>query len=624
MRQAVSDFLASGASATISVAPLAIYAAVVSKFGINVPPAVKVLLWRATCVVYLAVFGGLTLVRVTFAGLPWVQELRIGGLMLTFALVLLVLACLLALRTLVISIAHISQAKAQRKIPASDVLSDYHESADKVRCRNIPRLYATATGDSPAVLGLFCPIVAIPMDVFENKSREEIAPILQHELIHVRGLDAYWSLLPVVCWLLFPINVLFLLGARQHALAVEQRCDLEVIRTSGISFAKYSELLIEVATGGTLMRSPGFVTELASEGRHLVERVRLISRAATISISSFSMGLVWIPALGLATFALCEFIEPNIIELSPYPAALSASIARYEILTPILPPTAAGEDCSLEDVSSDGTLVGRCGYRPFVVRPNGVASYLPMPEGRPYADEILLSENGVIAATVSREPAWDGSERVVRWTERFQLESLPEPDESDWSIAVGIDPGGSIYGSHKSAFGDVAYVWPTSGPVRELRMRSSTRATAVGSVEDVTFVVHGEFENLRLMVVQKELLEDWGELQPGAIHVSPYGVFIDSSGELPVVIGGRGHRTVLKPLPKNSTAKAFDSNSAGWIVGASAGSAVIWSPDGAVHDLNQYISAEGWHLTVALGINDLGQIVGTGVKDGSSTPFLLR
>ncbi len=79
--------------------------------------------------------------------------------------------------------------------------------------------------------------------------------------------------------------------------------------------------------------------------------------------------------------------------------------------------------------------------------------------------------------------------------------------------------------------------------------------------------------------------------------------------------------------------RANDINASGDIVGwvstffgfptFGAAAAVLWR-DGVAHDLNALVEAEGWDLRAAMGINDRGQIVGYGLKDGQTRAFLLE
>ncbi len=98
------------------------------------------------------------------------------------------------------------------------------------------------------------------------------------------------------------------------------------------------------------------------------------------------------------------------------------------------------------------------------------------------------------------------------------------------------------------------------------------------------------------------------------------GVTLDF-GDRHAVVFQNGVLTDLTPdLPFNNDAFATGINVHGQIVGSRAGRAFVWQ-NGVGTDLNTLIPANtGITLTSANGINDAGQIVGTGLVAGSSNP----
>jgi probable HAF family extracellular repeat protein len=90
-----------------------------------------------------------------------------------------------------------------------------------------------------------------------------------------------------------------------------------------------------------------------------------------------------------------------------------------------------------------------------------------------------------------------------------------------------------------------------------------------------------------------------------------------------------GRMRALGTLAGDAASEARAINAGGDVVGRSGAAdfsrsrAVIWQ-NGQAIDLNQRISAADWTLTVASGINDVGQIVGTGVRGGQLRAFLLN
>lgn len=61
------------------------------------------------------------------------------------------------------------------------------------------------------------------------------------------------------------------------------------------------------------------------------------------------------------------------------------------------------------------------------------------------------------------------------------------------------------------------------------------------------------------------------------------------------------------------------------VVGTSNGHAFLWTAENGMQDLNELLdeSRAGWELVSALAINNLGQIVGSGIHNGNSRAFLL-
>ena len=86
-----------------------------------------------------------------------------------------------------------------------------------------------------------------------------------------------------------------------------------------------------------------------------------------------------------------------------------------------------------------------------------------------------------------------------------------------------------------------------------------------------------------------------------------------------------GSMTDLGVLPGGTSSSAYSINKFGQIVGRNTtGSVGAFLYDGSLHDLNSLLpNASGWFLTDARGINDAGQIVGTGIINNQTHAFLM-
>lgn len=163
-----------------------------------------------------------------------------------------------------------------------------------------------------------------------------------------------------------------------------------------------------------------------------------------------------------------------------------------------------------------------------------------------------------------------------------------------WSAAYDINNSGTVAGTSDTA----------SGAFRGFVWSAATGMTALG-----TF---GGMNSYAMGINDAGAVTGFASLASGYEHA-----FIDTGGNL----------TDLGTLGGGSSF-AYGINDSDSVVGYS------WLPDGTDHafvwidgtmfDLNSLIPSDsGWVLSQAFGINDAGQIVGTGIFDGQSEAFRL-
>jgi probable HAF family extracellular repeat protein len=106
------------------------------------------------------------------------------------------------------------------------------------------------------------------------------------------------------------------------------------------------------------------------------------------------------------------------------------------------------------------------------------------------------------------------------------------------------------------------------------------------------------------------------------------GTSIATDGTARAFLRDFGMSRNLPPLSGDASSEARAINVDGDVVGRSGTAdlttsrAVLWR-DGVAIDLNRQIAEEAWTLSIATGINDVGQIVGTGLHLGQQRAFLL-
>jgi probable HAF family extracellular repeat protein len=206
------------------------------------------------------------------------------------------------------------------------------------------------------------------------------------------------------------------------------------------------------------------------------------------------------------------------------------------------------------------------------------------------------------------------------------------------SRAFAISNGGQVVGDSEIGRRDDfthAFVWQDNA-MRDLgAVVDGSGSSYAGGINDINEVVGAV--NGRAFLIRDGLIYQLGVL-PG--HGSSDARAINNKGQVAgssVTADGISHAFLwdlgtmhdLGTLPGDGASQAQALNAAGDVVGRSGAGdlsvsrAVIWQ-NGVATDLNRLIPSSGWMLSSATGINDRGQIVGAGVRDGQVRAFLLN
>jgi len=214
------------------------------------------------------------------------------------------------------------------------------------------------------------------------------------------------------------------------------------------------------------------------------------------------------------------------------------------------------------------------------------------------------------------------------------------PGGSDFTRAIDINNSGQVVGYSSAATGERGFLWQ-NGTMTNLgdlpggiNHRVATGINYAGQVVGTSGAATGN----RGFLWENGTMTNLGDL-PGGDDAS-FATGINNAGQ---VVGYSGAATGTRGfLWENGTMTdlgflpgfgdfsiAYGINNAGQVVGgsgaANAGIPFLWQ-NGTMTDLNTFagVVGTGWTLTQARAINDLGQIVGSGINpQGASRAFLL-
>lgn len=208
-----------------------------------------------------------------------------------------------------------------------------------------------------------------------------------------------------------------------------------------------------------------------------------------------------------------------------------------------------------------------------------------------------LGINGAsqVVGQLTNIPSSDGLVHSFLWSSGTGMLDLGAPLVN--SFATGINDAGQVVGTSWDDINGIAFLWTAGAGFSDLgnlpgfryayATAINTSGQVVGQLSNDTGPIDGFFWTAG------SGMTDLGAL-PGFAYIQPYA--INAGG---VVVGQASNDS-----PRS-------------------GRAFIWQ-NGTITDLNTLIpGGSGWVLSIAIGINDNGQITGTGIVGGQMHAFLL-
>jgi beta-lactamase regulating signal transducer with metallopeptidase domain/Tfp pilus assembly protein PilF len=132
--------------------------------------------------------------------------------------------------------------------PAQGLLTETLEFCRKRIAMNLPvRLKVSANATSPAVCGLFRPVILVPQDIGPSLGVSHLRPVLMHELGHIKRGDLWVNLIQTVLQIIYFYNPLLWLANAVIRRIREQAVDEMVQVAMGTRAQDYPETLLNVA-----------------------------------------------------------------------------------------------------------------------------------------------------------------------------------------------------------------------------------------------------------------------------------------------------------------------------------------------------------------------------------------
>ncbi len=249
------------------------------------------------------------------------------------------------------------------------------------------------------------------------------------------------------------------------------------------------------------------------------------------------------------------------------------------------------------------------------------------------------SVGGSVTSCVPRHFG-DCSVDAVLWSRSGKATVLQDVGGQGDSEAFAINNAGLSVGNSTTASGVDAVLWSPTGKATVLQDVGG-RGSEVNAINDAGQSVgsssSGRFPGAEAVLWSRSgkaaVLQDaGGQDNSSAVAINDggqsVGDSINASGGFDAVLWSRsGKATLLRNVGSDSNSIPNAINDAGWGVGYSFTSptfreAALWSPTGKATDLGAVLGPS-WSDTEAVGINNSGDIIGSGEYHGGTFAFLL-
>jgi beta-lactamase regulating signal transducer with metallopeptidase domain len=132
--------------------------------------------------------------------------------------------------------------------PANNLMTDALEYCqDRMRVRKNVALKVSFNATSPAVCGLFRPVILLPQNLGPTLGSSHLRTVIMHELAHIKRGDLWINTIQVVLQIFYLYNPLFWLANSIIRRVREQAVDETVLVAMGPKDQKYPETLVNVA-----------------------------------------------------------------------------------------------------------------------------------------------------------------------------------------------------------------------------------------------------------------------------------------------------------------------------------------------------------------------------------------
>ncbi len=221
----------------------------------------------------------------------------------------------------------------------------------KLKITKKAKLFESSIAKIPMVIGVFKPVVILPVSALSGLSGDMLEHILAHELAHIKRHDYLFNLLQTVIETLFFYHPAVWWISKQARLERENACDDIAIRACG-SAAEYAETLIRLEH---IRQEPKVAMAATSNLKERIVRILNIKQGRKQNPSGYLLSLLIL--VTIVGFLASQIFSQNVLAQESVEFKAKALIGDYEFYWLYLNKSASFNDKQeLVSLPEDGVL----------------------------------------------------------------------------------------------------------------------------------------------------------------------------------------------------------------------------------------------------------------------------
>lgn len=238
-------------------------------------------------------------------------------LQIVFCIWLIVLLCMLA-GAFIYNIKVWKTVKASKPLEDKELWSILKTCKDEMKIKKSFQMVESENIQSPALFGLFKPIIILPMNIRSVLSIKELKYVILHEMAHYKRKDIFFNILSRFLQALHWFNPIIWYGLYRMHEDQELACDFYVLsKIENEEHYSYGATLIKLLKIGRSSMYSFTMANVVNKKRGIKERINMISNFRRESLPKKLTSIFVIVVVGFIGLNTSEAMNENSYDITP-------------------------------------------------------------------------------------------------------------------------------------------------------------------------------------------------------------------------------------------------------------------------------------------------------------------